>query len=162
MDYILMKNCIRKKNKQFQYLHFSLPQIRLTMRKFILILTILVTNFVYSQSKELEQMYGDFKITSIDSTAYYFLYRAVDTSNTDVMILAKKLKKKEVKLNKHSSSYKIKVGGIYKLNLISMTTSIGYLPTSNINIDGEIIWERDKSKYYVFETKSLKGLYYHF
>lgn len=123
----------------------------------------LVTSFFYSQSKELEQMYGDFKITSIDSTEYYFLYRAVDTSNTDVMILAKKLKKKEVrKLNKHYSSYKIKVGGIYKLNLISMTTSIGYLPTSNINIDGKIVWERDKSRYYVFETKSLKGLYYHF
>ena len=54
----------------------------------------LVTSFFYSQSKELEQMYGDFKITSIDSTEYYFLYRAADTSNTDVMILAKKLEKK--------------------------------------------------------------------
>lgn len=133
------------------------------MKKFILLLIILTTNFIYSQGEELEQMYGDFKITSIDSTQYYYLIRAVDTSNIDVMILEKKLKKSEIrKLNKHFSSYKIKVGGIYKLNLISMTTSIGYLPTSNINIDGKIIWERDKSKYYVFETKSLKGLFYHF
>ena len=133
------------------------------MRRFILLLIILTTNFIYSQGKELEQMYGDFKITSIDSTEYYYLIKALDTSNVDVMILEKKLKKREVrKLNKNFSKYKIKVGEIYKLNLISMTTSIGYLPTSNINIDGKVIWERDKSKYYVFETKSLKGLYYHF
>jgi hypothetical protein len=134
------------------------------MKKYILLLFILtITQFCFSQNKEVDKLYGDFKITKIDSLKNHYLITAINLNNVEVLILSKKIKGRvKRKYKKYYSTSIIKVNENYKFSLESMTTSIGYLPTSKVIMDDEVIWERDKSKLFLFETKNLAGLYHHF
>ena len=58
--------------------------------------------FIFAQTKEdlkvnVRSIKGDFKITSIDSSKHYYTIKLVDESNSEVLILQKKLKRKESK-----------------------------------------------------------------
>lgn len=119
----------------------------------------------YSQvDKEYESrsLKDNFKITNIDSTNYYYLISAIDDNNFQVLLLQKKLSRKEHKnLLKKTNVDKIAVGKFYYLNLENWFYNFAVYGSANdrIVIDKRIIYEKDKSPYYVYETKDLKGLF---
>lgn len=130
------------------------------MKKYICLIVILIFSCGYAQKEELPNIKGNFKITAIDSLKHYYLITATNEDNLLIKILANKPKKRVLKNLKKNTAYSsIQLNQSYYFDLDSMTWSMGYLPTENIIMDDEVIWNRKASNFFVYETKALKGLF---
>ncbi|MBZ4036684.1 hypothetical protein K6T82_18080 [Flavobacterium sp. 17A] len=124
--------------------------------------------FIFAQTKEeleftLRSIKGDFKITRIDSSKHFYTINALNESSMRILILQKKLKRKEYRnLNKESQFDKLVVGKSYYFNLENWFYNFAIVgsPNDQIIIDDKIIYDKQTSPYFVYETINLKGIYY--
>lgn len=139
------------------------------MKKYIIYLILFLLPLLnYAQNTEEQELAtrsikDDFKITSIDSSKHYYTIKAVNESNSEVLILQKKLKRKECKkLNKESKLEKLVVGKSYYFNLENWFYNFAMVgsPNDQIIIDDKIIYDKQTSPYFVYETINLKGIFY--
>lgn len=137
------------------------------MEKLIIYFALFLFSFVnYAQvdrEYETRSIKGKFKITYIDSTKNYYTINAVSDNNTQILILQKKLKRKErKKILKETKVDKIIIGQTYYFNLENWFYSFAIYGSANdrIIIDKKVIYEKGKSQHFVYKTINLKGIYY--
>lgn len=139
------------------------------MKKYIIYLILLLLPLLnYAQNTEEKELAarsikGDFKITTIDSSKHYYSIHAINESNVQVLIIKKKLKRKERKeLLKESKVDKILVGQSYFFNLENWFYSFAMVGSTNdqIVLDHKVIYDKQTSLYFVYETINLQGIYY--
>lgn len=129
---------------------------------------ILFPVFIFAQTKEeweftLRSIKGDFKITRIDSSKHYYTINALSESSMQILILQKKLKRKEYKkLNKQSKFTRLVVGQSYYFNLENWFYNFAMVGSANdqIIVDNKIIYDKQTSPYFVYKTANLQGVYY--
>ncbi|MFH6961656.1 hypothetical protein ACHRVK_03630 [Flavobacterium plurextorum] len=139
------------------------------MKKYIIYLILFLLPLLnYAQNTEEQELAtrsikDDFKITSIDSSKHYYTIKAVNESNVQVLILQKKLKRKErKKLFNEFKVAKLVVGQSYYFNLENWFYSFAMAGSANdkIIIDNKVIYDKQTSPYFVYETTNLQGVYY--
>jgi len=127
----------------------------------------LFSSFNYAQSRERiefdsRSINGNFNIVSIDSTKNHYLIIAKNETDTPVLILQKKIKKGDLKKQyKKNNIKKIIIGNTYYLHLENYFYKRFLFGTSNdkIIIDKVIIYDKDISPYFVYETEDIQGLF---